>query len=317
VLIAAAGYPSESSAQTAAEKYAAALGASTQISVISDHGDPLVVPQDVTGLLLIAADQSKVNAALLEPIKTAWLGGVPLLADNGGAAVAGRFYSAHGPTPDDPGEAEQAVQKSFLQGTTQIAAGLGLLDITVEPQVMNDNRWGRLFSLAYNQPKLPSFGLAQNSALEVTRDGARVIGNNPLIALDLRNAVLDLGTNDGFVIANGLLDVFAPDDAVIPAPANVQAAPTRVPTPQLPTIAPTPTAAPTATPTSTATPAPTSSTPTSTPTTAPTATVTPEIVNVPTVTAVPASGGLALVPIAIGAGLVFFLIVLVAGRRRK
>jgi len=314
VQIVAAGYPSASSAQTAAEKYAQALGVPAQTFVVSVQGEPLTIPPDVTGLLLIAQDQSKVSASLLGPIKTAWLNGLPLLADNGGAAITGHVFSAHGPTPQDADEAEFAVQKSFLQGTTKVFDGLGLLDITVEPQLLNDNRWGRLFSLAYHQPDQLAVGLTQNSALEITRSGARTIGDNALVTLDLRNAALDLGTNEGFVIANGLLDVFAPDETVKPVNADVKAAPTRVPTPILPTN--TPTLTPTATPTVTPTSIPPTATPTPTPTSTSTPTETPEPTAILDSTSTSTSEGLPLVPIAIGAGIIFFAVVLLAGRRR-
>jgi cyanophycinase-like exopeptidase len=318
LMIVAAGYPSASSAQTAADKYAKALDVPSQTVVVSAQDKPLTIPPEVTGLLLIAKDQSKVSTSLLEPIKTAWLNGLPVLADNGGAAVVGTSFSAHGPTPQDADEAEFAVQKSFLQGTTKIFDGLGLLDITVEPQLLNDNRWGRLFSLAYNQPDQLALGLTQNSALEITPSGARTIGDNALIMLDLRNAVLALGTNDGFVIANGLLDVFAPDESVKPVNADVKAVPTRAPTPVLPTNTPTPTSTATPTippplipPTLTLTP---TLTPTATPTETPTETPTPAVT--PDETTASTSEGIPLVPIAIGAGIIFFVVVLIAGRRR-
>jgi cyanophycinase-like exopeptidase len=316
ILIVAAGFPSQSSAQVAAEKYAAALGVSAQI-VVPNQDEALKIPADVTGLLLFADDQSKVVVSLLEAVKTAWTNGLPLLADNGGAAVIGKVFSAHGPTPQNADEAEFAVQKSFLQGTTKIVTGLGLLNITLEPQLLNDNRWGRLFSLAYNAPEAVAIGLTQNTALEITQDGPRTLGDNVIFTLDLRNTVLDLGTNDGFVIANGLLDTFVPGDAVAPSVADVRAAPTRVPTPALPTNTPTPT--PTAAPTNTPTLEPTIATSTPTPMSmsTPTATATPEIANVPAATVAPNSTGWALVPLAIGAGLIIFVIVLVAGRRRK
>ena len=312
IQIIAAGYPSASSAQTAADKYAKDLGVLSQIFVVGAQDESLTIPDDVTGMLLIAKDQSNLDASLLEPIKTAWLKGLPLLADNGGAAVTGKVFSAHAPTPADVGEAEFAVQKSLLQGTTKIVNGLNLLDITVEPQLLNDNRWGRLFSLAYDQPDSLAVGLTQNSALEITRNGARTLGDNALVTLDLRNAALDLGTNAGFVIANGLLDVFAPGELVKPINADTQAAPTREATPVVPTITPTPTA--TATPTITPTPLPPTATPTLTPTALPTATSTPTVL--PDVATASASEGIPLVPIAIGAGIVFFVVVLIAGRRR-
>jgi cyanophycinase len=317
ILIVAAGFPSQSSAQVTADKYAAGLGVPSQTAVVSDQGEALTVPAEVTGVLLIAKDQSKVNVSSLDAVKRAWASGLPVMADNGGAAVIGRSFSAHGPTPADADEAEFAVQKSFLQGTTQIVDGLGLLDITVEPQVLNDNRWGRLFSLAYNQPDAVAFGLTQNTALEITSDGARTLGDNVIFALDLQNAALDLGTNNGFVIANGLLDVFVPGDPVKPAVADVRIAPTPVATPALPTDTPTPT--PTGTPTNTPTPTPTSTatatpTPTGTPTNTPTPTATPTL---PPFGTTSTGQMLPVLPITIGAAVIFFILVLVLGRRRK
>ncbi len=311
ILIVATGYSSASAARVAANKYAAALGVPAETVVVDAENPSLVVPDDTTGLVLIAKDQSKLDATLLQPIRAAWLGGKPLLADDGGAAVAGRFYSAHGPTPQSGDEVETAVQKSFVRGITQLQPGLGLLDITLEPQVLNDNRWGRLFSLAYNQPKFVSFGLTPNTAIEITNEGVKTLGDNAILALDLRSAQLDAGTNDGFVIANGLLDVFAPGDEVQPTAADVKAAPTRVATPALPTHTPTPTATPTNTPPPTPTVTPTSR-PTSTrsPTATPTATL-----SMTATTDASSSGAILL--IAIVAGIVFFVAVLVAGQRRK
>jgi cyanophycinase-like exopeptidase len=228
-------FSSQDSAQATAAKYAAALDVPMLTAIVSQPDESLTIPADVTGLLLIADDQSKVDINSLAAAKTAWSNGLPLLADNGGAAVAGRSFSAHGPTPQNADEMELAVQKSFLQGTTNITQGLGLLDITLEPQLLNDNRWGRLFSLAYNAPDTVAFGLTQNSALEITQEGSNVLGNNVIFALDLRDAALDLGTNAGFVIANGLLDVFVPGDDVQPVAADVRVATTPVPTPILPT----------------------------------------------------------------------------------
>ena len=103
---------------------------------------------------------------------------MPVLADNALAPLLGAFYSAHGPTPKDAEQAEIATQKSFRQGGTQIEPGLGLLDITVEPQLLNDNRWGRFFSLAYTHPERLAIGLTRDTALEIGPQGREVIGEN-------------------------------------------------------------------------------------------------------------------------------------------
>lgn len=306
VLIVATGYPSDQAAQTAAEEYAAALNMPHDIVVIPGRGDVSApaVSSEITGLVLLARDQSRVRLPALSSIVAAWRNGLPLLADDAGAAIAGRFYSAHPPTPKDADEAEIAVQRSFIQGTTTISNGLNLLNLMVEPQVAGDNRWGRLFSLAYNHPDLIALGLTDGTALELTADGARVIGRGVIFALDLRTSQRALGTADQFVIANGLLDVFAPGDAIAPVSADTQAQPVRAATPVRPTVTPTPTITPTPTPTST--PVPPTLTPTATPTLPPTP--------VPVPDPVPVTGTPAF-PLALGAGAIILLVVLFAARR--
>jgi len=91
--------------------------------------------------------------------------------------------------------------------------------------------------------------------------------------LDLRQATLALGDNQGFVIANGLLDVFAPGDAI--EALSVEEATQRTPQPTPELVLPTATATITATTaaTLTATAQPTAALPT--PTTAAVATEQP------------------------------------------
>ena len=252
ILIVASGYPSDSSAQSAADRFMAALPVPSQSLIISqDANQTIELPEAISGLILIGRDQSLIRSVLLTPIKNRWLSGVPLLADNAGAAVTGTFYSAHAPTPgESEDEQEAATQKSFILGNTTLQVGMGLLNLTIEPQIINDNRWGRWFSLAYNHPNLLTIGLPDNTAIEITNNNSLVIGDNAVFVFDLRNANLDLGTNQGFVIANGLLDVFAPDEVILPQIADIDASPIHAPTPKVVTpteIALIPTLAPTAT----------------------------------------------------------------------
>ena len=309
ILIVATGYASDQAAQTAAEKYAAALNMPNDIVVIPDRASasPLVVTKDVTGIILIAKDQSKVKPQTLSLVEAAWRSGLPLLADNGGAALAGKFFAAQPPTPDNVDEAEIAIQQSFIKGTTTISTGLNLLNIMVEPQVLSDNRWGRLFSLAYNHPDVIALGLTNDTALELTADGVRVIGDNAIVALDLRTAQRALGNDDQFIIANGLLDVFATGEEVQPVTADTQAQPVRIATPAIPTLTPIPTATrqpPTLTPTATRRP------PTPTPGTTPTLEPAPLPTPVPvSVTSTP------IFPVAVVLGVIILAIVLLAARR--
>ncbi|MEW6286342.1 MAG: cyanophycinase [Chloroflexota bacterium] len=253
---------SEGGASTAAnerfaKKYAdalAALGAQTRIWTPDETGNyPGGFPADATAFVFAGKDASKMRPPAL--LEEAWRSGKPILADNAAVPLFGAFYSAHGPTPADAEQEEIAVQRSFWQGRTVIQPGLGWLNVTLEPQLFADLRFGRLFSLAYNHPELPAIGLNQNTALEITAEGARVLGENGIFVLDLRHAQRTLGTNEGFVIANALLDVFAPGETLQLEPADVNAVYQPQPTPALPTLPPTATPEPAAESTSTPLPA--------------------------------------------------------------
>lgn len=276
LLVIAEGGASVSANQRLAQRYADALnklGAKTNIWVPDQTGaSPQPLAPEVTGFVFVGRDASKMTPP--QWVKEMyWLQGKPILADNAAATLFGSFYAAHGPTPTGDAEQEEiAVQRSFLQGKTRIEAGVGLLPITLQPQVLTDKRFGRLFSLAYNHPDQLAIGLNANTALEITAEGARVLGENGVFVLDLRSAHLALGANNGFVIFNGLLDVFAPGERLQPEPADVNAVYQPQPTPAWSAPVPEPTAAPTQTvppAAPSATPLPASPSPTPAPTAPP------------------------------------------------
>ena len=239
IIVIAAGFPSDASAQRSADKYKVALGVPAQTLIVSTEASlPVALPSNITGILLVGRDQSKIQTELLQPVRDAWLAGTPLLLDDAGAAIAGQFYAAHPPTPNDAEQAEAATQKSFLLNRTEIKPGLGLLLANLEPRLLNDNRWGRMFSLAYNYPDLLALGLSESGGIEINPSGAVAVGAAPNLTLDLRQATLALGDNEAFVIANGLLDIFAPGDPIQPVTADQNAAPVRLATPVLATQAP-------------------------------------------------------------------------------
>lgn len=209
VLVITAGFPSDSSTERMANWIATELkGMPVKLMLLKNATAMPSFPKYYTGIVFAHGNQSKIKPELLVPIKEAWLAGIPLLADDGAASALGAYFSSHGPTPNEGKPAEAATQASFLNGETQIRAGLGLLDINIEPQILEDNRWGRLFSLAYNHPSQLAVGITQDTALEIDKQGARVIGSSVVIVLDFKTAKLGVGDNRSFVVANGLLDVF-------------------------------------------------------------------------------------------------------------
>jgi cyanophycinase-like exopeptidase len=265
LLVIADGGASDAANERTAKRYADAL---EKMGVAASVGNPQSDHQDVTGFIYVGRDASKMTPP--EWLREPWLAGKPILADNAAAALMGSFYAAHPPTPTESEEAEAATQQAFWQGKTDIQPGLGLVGITIQPQILADNRFGRWFALAYNHPDQIAIGLNADTAIEITPAGAQVIGQNGIFVLDLRSAQLALGANNGFVSANGLLDVFAPGETIQPEIADVQSVFQPLPTPILNTATETPTAEPSLAATPSAAAAPTQTPTILEPTSAPT-----------------------------------------------
>lgn len=250
ILIVATGYRSGTAANAEAKKIQNALSVPSEVIFVpADQTNGIDIPTATRGILVVGKDQSLLAPAAMTPVVSAWQQGMPLLLDNAAAAMAGAFYANHEPTPTEGEAAEAAIQRSFLQGRTKIAAGMGLIPAVFEPRLVSNNRWGRLFSLIYNHPELVGFGLQDDTAIWIKRDGASVLGSNGIFSLDLRFASLSLGENEGFEIANGMLDVFQPGEQIAYQVADAAASFEPRVTPILPTAAPTATTALTRAPT--------------------------------------------------------------------
>lgn len=281
LMIYADGFPTLTAAQGAVARYRNTLGLQGPDLVFDPDNfseDQIPALDEYDAVLMVARDQSILHPQQAYWLRRALLAGKPVWLVGAAAVLAGSHYAAHDRTPVEAEQQELAVQKSFLLESTRLEPGLTLLDITLEPDVMSDNRWGRLFSLVYNHPGRIAIGLNENSGLEINERGAVALGTNGTFVLDLRSAQVDLGTNQGFVIANGLLDVFAPGEPLQPAAARSGLQLPPASTPALVTATLTPTTTPTVTPTATQ-----SGTPTATPhaTRTPRPTSTPPIIPPP------------------------------------
>ncbi len=236
IVILPVGYSSANEAETISRQYAERLGIPSEIIIPqSEMTANIELPDELSGILIIGEDQSNVNIEKLTPVKDLWLDGKPVLAINAGAAIIGESYSAQAPSSNRINHQRSTIQDSFIPGRAAIRSGLGLLKVSFEPNLLSGNRWGHLFSLAYNQPQILSIGLSDSAAIEITEKGPIVIGDGIIPVLDLRNARLQRGENDRLVIGNGLLDVFALGDRVQPVDADISSEPDQAPTPELPT----------------------------------------------------------------------------------
>lgn len=248
LLILTTGYVNSEEAQQAAEEVAELTNVPTQIQYLPSTSSTMTkVPPEISGIILLAEDTTLVNLNPLLPIRSAWLAGKPILAMDAAAVILGSTFAEdpQGMLTSDP--ADPISQTSFIKDTVILRPGLDIINVTLVSRLLTDNHWGQLFSLAYQHPTTVALGLNDNMAIILTADGAEVIGNNGLVSLDLRNAKVDLGTNGGYIIINGLMDVFAPGDKVKPEVADIELVPLQAPTPVRPTNTPRPTATATAT----------------------------------------------------------------------
>ncbi len=260
ILIITVGYADENLAREVSQRLGAVIDGSSEIITLSS-GRSLesFEPEEYAGILVTAIDPESFPQEGIAPVISAWKAGTTLLLDDAAATWAGLFHAAN-PIPNESLTLRgPAASRGFLTGQVVFEVGLGLLPITIESRLMDGNRWGRLFSLAYNHPEYIAIGLNLGSALEISQDGAHVVGDRSVVTLDLRNAELDSGENRAFVIANGLLDVFAPGEPIVTNINNILSIPVQASTPILvtATATPLPTATITASPTVTLTPTPT------------------------------------------------------------
>ncbi|HEX2622963.1 MAG TPA: hypothetical protein VHL11_22540, partial [Phototrophicaceae bacterium] len=182
-------------------------------------GDAPASFDSYTGIMFVGNDASMMHPDKLAPLKTAWQSGTPILADWTASSTLGTFYAAQPQTPeatdDEPNADVEYIQGAFIDGNTDIQPGLGLINAMFETRTLADYRVGRMVALAYAHPDTLAVGLNEETALEITPDGARVMGTNGIFVLDLRQATLARGTNNAYAFANGWLDSFAPGDEVV------------------------------------------------------------------------------------------------------
>lgn len=279
ILIVVAGYPSSVESEAIARRLAAAMGVTADILLVNLNQDVQNLPKDqYDGILLTGKDPNRIEPEIASLVIEQWKKGSVLLLDDAAASLAGEKYILRYPPPSGEPYGDITASRNFLSGQVEWTNGLRLLPAHIETQLLEGNRWGRLFSLVYNNPKWIGLGLSAHSGLEVSGDGAIVLGENVLIALDLRKASLALGENKAYVFANGLMDVYAPTEAINFQVASLYSSPVEAPTPVLITATPTPLPTSTSTPTPTAT---ATATRTHRPTRTPRPTATPPIVPPP------------------------------------
>ena len=228
LVVLALGYARNTDAQADVKAFASALQAQVtnpvQWFVIDSKANQAAIQNAVaqaTGILVTAPDQSRVMNAftsvpnITSAIRTAWRNGAALLADNAAAAALGQKVSVD-PTPTSS-SLEGDSQEDFLYDGVTIQDGLNWISgVVVEPKMVMDRHWGRLYNHLHRNPALLGLGVDVNTAIEFTATGAKVWGKNTVVVFDGRFATYALGTNKALSERYVLLDTYVEGDALLP-----------------------------------------------------------------------------------------------------
>lgn len=229
IVVLTAGYARSTDAQAAAKAISAALQPGTTAPVrwfvLDSKTNAAAVTaavSDATGILLTAPDQSRVlgafaaQAAITSAVQARWSSGnAALLADDAAAAALGPWLTTDAPPTDKTIEPDS--QADFLAAGSTVATGLGWYGgAVVEPRLVLDRHWGRLYHLLSAHASVLGIGVDAGTALEVQGGAATTRGDSVAVVLDGRQATFGLGTNGAFSATWVVLDSFIDGEALAP-----------------------------------------------------------------------------------------------------
>lgn len=232
IVVLAAGYAKNETATKDAKAFAASLaagGATTTWFVLNSKTkttDVVAALGAADGVLLTAPDPATVLASLAATpavtaaIEGAWRGGAALLANDAAASALSSGFTADPRPGDSTGEIEAAGVAEFLPANVHPVAGLGWVGVAVEPGIVSNHHWGRLYNLAGAQPAADRivFGIDAGTAVEFRAGLAApiVVGDSAAVVLDGRSGSFGTGTNGALAAHWVILDTFVGGQAVEP-----------------------------------------------------------------------------------------------------
>ena len=221
VVIIAAGYADAATAKADATKYGAALAATGRTDleqvVVKVHGTDRINAQTVqgaAGVILIGGDQSEIGGAVSDrafatAVKQSARDSAVVMTDGAMTAAMGQRYASDANPNEDTVEDEAVLD--FRAGNAKLQAGFGVVrDVTLEPRLTSDYRWGRLFDAARPHPSTVSVGVSELTALELGQGRGQVVGERSVTTLDARYARFLSASNGTFGMTNGLISTFGP-----------------------------------------------------------------------------------------------------------
>ena len=176
-------------------------------------GIVLTAPNPATVLADLAAAQSVTDA-----VHAAWSGGAALLADDAVASAVGRSFTSAARPGTSTGSIEAAAIDEFFPDSVNIVAGLGWVDVAVEPGIVSNRHWGRLYNLLAAQADAARVvvGIDAGTAVELGAGAPIVRGESVAVVLDGRFGSFGVGTNGALAARWVVLDTFVGDQAIAP-----------------------------------------------------------------------------------------------------
>jgi cyanophycinase len=176
-------------------------------------GIVLTAPDPSTVLANLAASQSVTDA-----VHAAWSNGAALLADDAVASAIGRSFTSAPRPGASTGSIESAAIDEFFPDNVGVVDGLGWVDVAVEPGIVSNRHWGRLYNLLSSQAIAARvvLGVDAGTAVELGSGTPLVRGDSVAVALDGRYGSFGVGTNGALAAHWVILDTFVGGQAIEP-----------------------------------------------------------------------------------------------------
>ena len=116
------------------------------------------------------------------------------------------------------GSIESAAIDEFFRDSVGVVAGLGWVDVAVEPGIVSNRHWGRLYNLLSAQAMAARvvLGVDAGTAVELGSGTPLVRGDSVAVALDGRYGSFGVGTNGALAAHWVILDTFVGGQAIEP-----------------------------------------------------------------------------------------------------
>jgi cyanophycinase-like exopeptidase len=230
IVVITAGYAKPEDATKDAKAFAASLatrGATATWFVLNTKtktADVTAALAAAQGVLLTAPDPATVLSSLdaaptvKAGIDAAWRHGAAVLANDAAASAVSARFTADARPGASTAEIESAAIAEFHPSSVHLVGGLGWVGVGVEPGIVSNRHWGRLYSVVGAQVNHLAFGIDAGTAVEFGPGltAPRVVGDSAAVVLDGQYATFGAGTNDTLAAHWVILDTFVGGESIAP-----------------------------------------------------------------------------------------------------